>query len=150
MPDIPIDRENPQFVIFVRSKKLPLWYPITVLTGSAQAKLLVKSLESRFGQALVESNLVKQVGKSIYQNKEAVYQSISSQCPQLMEAQELEFGMKLLDKENVRKSLMADKSIKVVRSLPPSPFSAPPARSLTSIAIASPDTARGGVQARPG
>lgn len=106
VPDIPIDPQNPQFVIFVRSTKLPFWYPVNVITGGSQAKLLLRTMESRFGQTLVESNLLKQLGKSLYENKQELLEGVYKQYPNLQNAEQLQFGMRILDKEDVRRSLM--------------------------------------------
>jgi hypothetical protein len=115
VPDIPIDPQNPQFVIFVRSTKLPFWYPVNVITGGSQAKLLLRTMESQFGQTLVESNLLKQLGKSLYENKQELLEGVYKQYPNLQNAEQLQFGMRILDKEDVRRSLMPnDEGIKLI------------------------------------
>lgn len=37
----PLDPNNPQFMIYVRSKAVPMWYPVSVITGGSTAKNLV-------------------------------------------------------------------------------------------------------------
>ncbi len=48
----PVDPDNAQFVIFVRSKRgLKRWFPLNVVTGGSQANLLVKGLDSDLTKA---------------------------------------------------------------------------------------------------
>ena len=50
----PIDPDNEQFVIYVRSKKgFKAWYPLNVVTGGSTANTLVKGLESNMSLSLI-------------------------------------------------------------------------------------------------
>ena len=47
----PIDPDNEQFVIYVRSKKgLKTWFPLNVVTGGSTANTLVKGLDSNLSK----------------------------------------------------------------------------------------------------
>jgi len=50
----PIDPDNEQFVIYVRSKKgLKTWFPLNVVTGGSTANTLVKGLDSIYRKMCV-------------------------------------------------------------------------------------------------
>jgi hypothetical protein len=47
----PVDPDNEQFVIYVRSKKgLKTWFPLNVVTGGSTANTLVKGLDSNLSK----------------------------------------------------------------------------------------------------
>ena len=50
IPTPPVDPDNVEFVIFVRSKKLPQWVPLSIVKGGTTANMLVKSLDNELGK----------------------------------------------------------------------------------------------------
>lgn len=65
----PIDKDNEQFVIFVRSKKgLKRWVPINVITAGTQANLLVKGLEARTARPVHPSLLLPKHNQPLFQH----------------------------------------------------------------------------------
>lgn len=55
----PIDPDNEQFVIYVRSKKgLKTWFPLNVVTGGSTANTLVKGLDSNLSKDVFFSSLL--------------------------------------------------------------------------------------------
>lgn len=112
-PTPPVDPDNAEFVIFVRSKKLPKWVPLSIVKGGTAANMLIKSLESDLGNKLYGQTLVRNIGQALYKDKAAVERSIRSQYPPLKDVKEFEYGFKIRDKENPAKWYVAD-SIKVI------------------------------------
>lgn len=89
-----------EFVIFVRSKKLLQWMPLSIMKGGAAANMLVKSQEIELGKKLYGNTLIENVGKAIYKDKAGVERNIRSQFPMFKAAKEFEYGFKIRDKEN--------------------------------------------------
>lgn len=107
-PTPPVDPENVEFVVFVRSKKvlwfikllytlayacstrfsgpshnhhhhhhphhplhprphqLPKWVPLSIIKGGTSANMLVKSLESDWGNKMFKGQLVNNIGAALY------------------------------------------------------------------------------------
>lgn len=99
-PTPPVDPENAEFVLFVRSKKLPQWVPLTIMKGGGPANLLVKGLDSDLGRALAMKTLTNNIGQAVYRDRAAMESALRSQYPPLKAAKELEYGYKIRDKEN--------------------------------------------------
>ena len=56
----PIDPDNEQFVIYVRSKRgIKAWYPLNVVTGGSAANTLVKGLDSSISKEMKQKSLAK-------------------------------------------------------------------------------------------
>ena len=100
IPTPPVDPDNVEFVIFVRSTKLLQWMPLSVMKGGAAANILVASLENEIGKKLYGNTLIDNVGKAIYQDKDAIEKTIRQQFPMFKATKEFEFGFKIRDKEN--------------------------------------------------
>lgn len=112
----PIDPDNEQFVIYVRSKKgLKTWFPLNVVTGGSTANTLVKGLDSnlskdvgpsllchhishRFLQMALKS-LTNNIGQAIYKEQVQLEEMVRK-MPMLKSARELEYGFSILDKTN--------------------------------------------------
>lgn len=95
-----MDPENAEFVLFVRSKKLPQWVPLTIMKGGGPANLLVKGLDSDLGRALAMKTLTNNIGQAVYRDRTPMEAALRSQYPPLKAAKELEYGFKIRDKEN--------------------------------------------------
>lgn len=100
IPTPPVDPDNVEFVIFVRSKKLLQWMPLSVMKGGAAANLLVKSLENDLGKTLYGNTLVTNVAKAIYKDRLGIERTLREQFPMFKAAKEFEFAFKVRDKEN--------------------------------------------------
>lgn len=116
MPNVPVppvDPENVEFVIFVRSKKLLQWMPLSVMKGGGPANMLVKALDNDLGKKMYGNTLVENVGQAIYKDKDAIERSIKGQFPMFKATQEFEYGFKIRDKENPKDWYLA-KDIQVI------------------------------------
>ena len=100
IPTPPVDPENVEFVIFVRSKKLLQWMPLSVMKGGAAANVLVKSLENDLGKKLYGNALIENIGRAIYEDQAAIESTIREQFSMFKATKEFEFGFKIRDKEN--------------------------------------------------
>jgi len=98
----PIDPDNEQFVIYVRSKRgIKAWYPLNVVTGGSAANTLVKGLDSSISKEMAQKSLAQNIGKAIYQDMDAI-EKVARSMPMLKQAKEIEYGFGVLDKENPR------------------------------------------------
>ena len=70
------------------------------MKGGAAANILVASLENEIGKKLYGNTLIDNVGKAIYQDKDAIEKTIRQQFPMFKATKEFEFGFKIRDKEN--------------------------------------------------
>ena len=104
----PVDAENVQFVVFVRSKfGLKKWMPLNVLTGGAQANLLAKGLESDLTKETSMATLKREFAKTIYKDKAQVEEMCRTKMgPTLKFAKELEYGMAIMSREKPKESIM--------------------------------------------
>jgi len=99
IPVPPVDPDNAEFVIFVRSKKLPSWAPLTIIKGGTAANMMVKSQESEMGRKMYGDTIVKNLAEALYKDYGAIVGQVKRQYPMLKAAKELEFGFKIRDKE---------------------------------------------------
>ena len=113
IPTPPVDPENVEFVIFVRSKKLLQWMPLSVMKGGGPANMLVKAMENDLGKKMYGNTLIENVGQAIYKDKEAIERSIRGQFPMFKATQEFEYGFKIRDKEDPKSWYLA-KDIQVI------------------------------------
>jgi hypothetical protein len=103
----PVDPENAQFVIFVRSKKgLKRWFPLNVVTGGTQANLLIKGMDSELTKETSTSTLIREVARTIYKDRVQIEELVRDKFPPMKFAKEIEYGMCILDKEKPRESVM--------------------------------------------
>lgn len=102
-PTPPVDPDNEEFVIFVRSKRLPKWVPLSIIKGGTAANMLVKGLDSELSQSMAGSTLVKNIGEALYKDKPAVERMIRQQFPPLKDVKDFEYGFKIRNKEEPAK-----------------------------------------------
>jgi len=96
----PIDPDNEQFVIYVRSKKgLKTWFPLNVVTGGSTANTLVKGLDSNLSKDLALKSLANNIGQALYKEQVQLEEMVRK-MPMLRSARELEYGFSVLDKKN--------------------------------------------------
>lgn len=97
-PTPPVDPDNEEFVIFVRSKKLPQWVPLSVVKGGTAANMLVKGLDSDWMKDTTAKTLVQNIGKAVYKDKEQIIASLRKAYPPFKETKEFEFAFKIREK----------------------------------------------------
>ena len=96
----PVDPDNEQFVIYVRSKKgFKSWFPLNVVTGGSTANTLVKGLDSNLSRDMAKKSLTNNIGQAIYKDADQL-QEMCRRMPMLKAAKELEYGFMILDKKN--------------------------------------------------
>ena len=49
-------------MLFIRAKKFPQWYPLSVVKGGAQANVLLKAMQNDFGKLLYGKTLIRNIG----------------------------------------------------------------------------------------
>lgn len=97
-PTPPVDPDNEEFVLFVRSKKLPQWIPLSVVKGGTSANLLVKSMKGSFAQSTFRDTLVRNIGEVLYKDRVEIENSLKTQFPMMKNATAFEYGFKIRDK----------------------------------------------------
>lgn len=97
IPTPPVDPDNEEFVIFVRSKSLPMWVPCTMIKGTSAANQLVKQF-GQIGQNLAKDTLVRNIGESVYGNSKELIKAARKSSLNLKYATAFEFGFKIRDK----------------------------------------------------
>jgi hypothetical protein len=113
----PIDPDNEQFVIYVRSKKgLKTWFPLNVVTGGSTANTLVKGLDSNLSKDMALKSLTNNIGQALYKEQVQLEEMVRK-MPMLKSAKELEYGFSILDKKNPNS--MFKPSEKAVYVIPP-------------------------------
>jgi len=102
MPPAPptpeVDPANAEFVLFVRSTKLPQWVPLSVVKGGQAANLLVQQLQSGWGMKLFGNTLVRNIGQVVYKDRAVIERQIRKNIPPLANSTEFQFGFKIRDK----------------------------------------------------
>ncbi|GAB4816204.1 hypothetical protein N2152v2_003250 [Parachlorella kessleri] len=94
-PTPPVDPDNAEFVIFVRSKMLPQWIPLSIMKGGGPANLLVKA-----NNDLARKQLLKNIGQAVYKERASMENAIRKQFPPFKATKQFEFGYKIRDKAN--------------------------------------------------
>ena len=61
-PTPPVDPANEEFVLFIRAKKFPQWYPLSVVKGGAQANVLLRTMQNDLGKLLYGKTLIRNIG----------------------------------------------------------------------------------------
>jgi hypothetical protein len=94
-PTPPVDPENEEFIIFVRSKRLPRWLPLSIMKGGGTANMLVKSMGTDFGKSMSEKTLIQNVGRALYKEEEQIKQGLRDSMPLMKHVTEIEFAFKI-------------------------------------------------------
>lgn len=58
-----MDPDNAEFVLFIRAKKFPQWYPLSVVKGGSAANTLIRAMEYDFGKLLYGKTLIRNIGQ---------------------------------------------------------------------------------------
>lgn len=104
----PLDPDNPQFMIYVRSAAVPMWNPLSVVTGGSAAKGLVSMAKGGMGSKFGTDALTRNVGSVIYKDEQQIKNLVFKTYPILKNAKVLEWGYKTLDPEvDGRKQVMS-------------------------------------------
>eukprot|EP00242_Pyramimonas_sp_CCMP2087_P007365 CAMPEP_0198209204 /NCGR_PEP_ID=MMETSP1445-20131203/13923_1 /TAXON_ID=36898 /ORGANISM="Pyramimonas sp., Strain CCMP2087" /LENGTH=240 /DNA_ID=CAMNT_0043882893 /DNA_START=45 /DNA_END=767 /DNA_ORIENTATION=- len=111
----PLDPENPQFMIYVRSKAIPMWQALSVVTGGSAAKGLVSMSKGGMGSKFGTDALTRNVGSVIYKDEQQIKNLVFKTYPLLKNAKVLEWGYKTLDPdEDAKKQVMSSKDVILV------------------------------------
>jgi len=108
----PLDPNNPQFMIYVRSAAVAQWYPVSVVTGGSAAKQLIKMVDGDTFNQFFKDRLTANVSEVIYKDEQQIKNLVFQQYGLLRKAKSLVWGYKVLDAENPRKSMMPTGVIK--------------------------------------
>lgn len=113
-PSVPkAEDDNPRFVVFIRSKNVPRWYPLNIITGGTTAKIMVAGKDTPVGKFLYKGALTRNIGAVIYKDEKEVRKIALKQYPVLKAASELQYGYKLIDPKNPNSALYSSDIIKI-------------------------------------
>ncbi|KAH7433781.1 hypothetical protein KP509_07G086100 [Ceratopteris richardii] len=107
------DDGNPKFVIFVRDKKVPLWFPLNLVTGGSVAKMVVGAMGNEWGKSMAQGTLTRDLGNAIYKDEKSIRMTAMKTHSMLKNATELEYGYKIVDMKNQKSAFMPSDVIKI-------------------------------------
>ncbi|GLJ36717.1 hypothetical protein SUGI_0738980 [Cryptomeria japonica] len=97
--------DNPRFLVFVRTLKVPRWYPLSIITGGTTAKIMVAAKDTFIGKYIYESTLTRNIGTVVYNDEEKIKNAVLTQYPMLKAASGFLYGYKLIDPVNPDSSI---------------------------------------------
>ncbi|KAI5073023.1 hypothetical protein GOP47_0011036 [Adiantum capillus-veneris] len=107
------DDGNPKFVIFVRDKQVPLWFPLNIVSGGSMAKMVVGAMGNNWGRSMAEGTLTRDLGKALYKDERAIRMTALKAHSMLKNAKELEFGFKIVNMDDQKSAFMPSNVIKI-------------------------------------
>mmetsp|Transcript_39001 Transcript_39001/g.99740 ORF Transcript_39001/g.99740 Transcript_39001/m.99740 type:complete len:223 (-) Transcript_39001:27-695(-) len=128
-PTPPVDPDNVEFVLFVRSKKTPQWMPLSVVKGGTSANMLVKSMEGNFAKDTFRDTLIRNIGEVIYKDNAEIEAGLKQAFPPMKWVTEFEYGFKIRDKAKPDNWYIAENS-KIMIIPPKDKLPKPPAEDL--------------------
>lgn len=109
----PAEDDNPRFVVFIRSKNVPRWYPLNIISGGTTAKIMVAGKDTPVGKFLYEGALTRNLAAVVYKDEKEIRKIALKQYPVLKAASELQYGYKLIDPKNPNSALYSSDIIKI-------------------------------------
>jgi len=90
------------YIIFARSKIIRKWHPINIISGQEAAKNIKKATDNVVAKTVgfdefANSKLIDELAKSIYKNKDEVWEQATKFHPTLKYCTNYEFGYKLIE-----------------------------------------------------
>eukprot|EP00245_Coleochaete_scutata_P010028 TRINITY_DN3444_c0_g1_i1.p1 TRINITY_DN3444_c0_g1~~TRINITY_DN3444_c0_g1_i1.p1 ORF type:complete len:276 (+),score=45.49 TRINITY_DN3444_c0_g1_i1:38-865(+) len=105
MPKVDENDDTPKFVLFVRSKNLPRWFPLSIVSGGNTAKVMVSAMGNEWGRKLYGGTLTRNMASVIYKDEKQMRLTAVKAYPLLKEARAFEYGYKIMDQKNPRASM---------------------------------------------
>jgi hypothetical protein len=110
----------------VRAKKLPQWFPLSIVKGGTAANMMVKALENDLGKKLYGDALVRNLGAVVYRDRAQIETEVKKMAG-LSTFSEFEYGFKVRDKGNPKAWYIADGTVQLIppeSELPKAPVDA--------------------------
>ena len=110
----------------MRAKKLPQWFPLSIVKGGTAANMMVKALENDLGKKLYGDALVRNLGAVVYRDRAQIEAEVRK-MPGLARFSEFEYGFKVRDKANPKAWYIADGTVQLIppeADLPKAPVDA--------------------------
>ena len=101
-----VDSENPQFIIFVRSAKVKMWYPLNIVSGGPMAKGLLSGMENDFLKGMASGALLSSLQDVVYKDIDAVENAARDTIKAIAGAKKLVYGFKIMDADDPEGSVM--------------------------------------------
>ncbi|KAH9290778.1 hypothetical protein KI387_034895, partial [Taxus chinensis] len=113
-PSIPMPTDdNPRFLLFVRTIKVPRWYPLSIITGGTTAKLMVAAKDTFIGKRIYESTITRNIAGVVYRDEKKIRKIVLKQYPVLKAASGFQYGFKLIDPDNPNSAIYPSNVIKI-------------------------------------
>eukprot|EP01025_Chloroclados_australasicus_P038469 TRINITY_DN3964_c0_g1_i1.p2 TRINITY_DN3964_c0_g1~~TRINITY_DN3964_c0_g1_i1.p2 ORF type:complete len:227 (-),score=19.06 TRINITY_DN3964_c0_g1_i1:143-754(-) len=106
-PTPEIDKENEEFVIFIKPAKLAQWMPYSLIKGTPAANQLVRSMQSKWGKVLFSNTVIRNIGNEVYKSEEEIVNAVKSKYKEFAKFTEFQFGFKIRDKTNPKEWYLA-------------------------------------------
>ncbi|KAJ7569777.1 hypothetical protein O6H91_01G093400 [Diphasiastrum complanatum] len=107
------DDDNPKFLLFVKSKNVPMWYPLSIVTGGTTAKIMLAAMKNEWGKKLYQGTLTRNLASVAYKDEKAMRAAAIKAYSILKEASALEYGYKVVDRSNPNAALFTSDVIKI-------------------------------------
>lgn len=112
MPNVEGD-DTPKFVIFIKTKNVNIWYPLSMVSGGTTAQMMVNLMKWDLGKKMYGGTLTRNMASVVYKDERAIQQTAIKQYPMLKGASGFEYGYKMVDKENPRASISGSNVVKI-------------------------------------
>ncbi|XP_010930033.1 protein HHL1, chloroplastic isoform X2 [Elaeis guineensis] len=107
------DDGNPRFVIFIRTTKVYLWYPLSVVTGGTTAKIMVAAKDNFLGKYIYKDTIARNLAAVIYRDEKEIQKTAFKQYRVLRSATAFRYGYKLIENNNLRAAISTNDVIEL-------------------------------------
>eukprot|EP00850_Spirogloea_muscicola_P016175 SM000129S26162 [mRNA] locus=s129:362264:364482:+ [translate_table: standard] len=113
LPKIDTADDTPKFVLFIRTKNVSRWYPLSVITGGTAAKLMLGAMKNDIGKRLYQGTLTRNIASVVYNDERAVRTTAIKAYPVLKAATGFEYGYKVMDNNNPRAAMFGTDVVQI-------------------------------------
>ncbi|URE13046.1 hypothetical protein MUK42_05254 [Musa troglodytarum] len=99
------DDGNPRFVVFIRTSKVYLWYPLSIISGGTTAKIMVAAKDNFLGKYIYKDTIARNIAAVIYKDEKEIQKTAVKQYRVLRSATSFRYGYKLVENNNLRAAI---------------------------------------------
>ncbi|CAI7830420.1 unnamed protein product, partial [Closterium sp. NIES-53] len=111
-PEFDPSDDTPRFVLFIKTKAVNRWYPLSVVTGGTAAKMMLAVMRNDLGKKLYEGTLTRNIAAVVYKDEKALRNAALRQYPMLKGASGYDYGYKVMDPANPRAAMYGSDVVK--------------------------------------
>ncbi|CAI5458919.1 unnamed protein product [Closterium sp. Yama58-4] len=113
VPEFDPSDDTPRFVLFIKTKAVNRWYPLSVVTGGTAAKMMLAVMRNDLGKKLYEGTLTRNIAAVVYKDEKALRNAALRQYPMLKGASGYDYGYKVMDPANPRAAMYGSDVVKM-------------------------------------